>query len=53
MREHAVHRVVDGAAETAALRRDIDEGDGSFFHANMLVHDLFDLFLDSVGERST
>ena len=39
MRQDARHRVIDRAAKTAALGRDIDKGDRLFFHANMLIHD--------------
>ena len=39
MRQHARYRVIDRAAETAALRRDVDERNRPFFKASMLVHD--------------
>ncbi len=39
MRQDASHRVIDRAAETAALGHDIDKGDRLLFHADMLIHD--------------
>ena len=39
MRQHARHRLVDGAAETAALRRDIDEWDRLVVNPGVLIHD--------------
>ena len=39
MRQHARNRVVDGAAEPAALRGDIDERDRPLVEAGMLIHD--------------
>src|SRR5271169_1232675 len=39
MRQHARHRVVDRAAETAALCRDIDERNRPVIKASMLIHD--------------
>ena len=41
MREHAGDRVVDGAAEPAALRGDVDERDRPLVEAGMLIHHRF------------
>ena len=38
MREHAGNRIVDGAAEAAALRGDVDERDRPLVEAGVLVH---------------
>jgi hypothetical protein len=38
MPQHARHGVVDGAAKTAALRGDINEGDRPLFDACVLIH---------------
>ena len=38
MRQHAGDRVVDGAAETAALRGDVDERDRPLVKAGVLIH---------------
>ena len=40
MGEHAGHRLIDGLAEPAALRADVDEGHG--FYGRVLVHGAFD-----------
>ena len=39
MREHARNRLVDGAAEAAALGGDIDERDRSLVQAGVLIHE--------------
>jgi hypothetical protein len=39
MRQHPRHRVVDGAAEAAALRRNVDEWDRPLVQAGVLIHD--------------
>ena len=39
MRQHARDRVVDGAAEAAALGGDVDERDRLLFKASVLIHD--------------
>ena len=39
MRQDARHRVVDGAAEPAPLRRDVNERDRFFVNAGVLIYD--------------
>jgi hypothetical protein len=39
MRQNARHRVIDRAAETAALRRDVDERNRLLLNARVLIHD--------------
>ena len=38
MRQHARDRVIDGAAEAAALRGDVDERDRPLVEAGVLIH---------------
>ena len=38
MRQHASDRIVDGAAKTPALRRNVDERDRPLVEAGMLIH---------------
>ena len=38
MRQHARHRIIDGAAEAAALRGNVDERDRPLVEAGMLIH---------------
>jgi hypothetical protein len=51
MRQHARHRVIDGAAETTALGRHVDEGDRRLIvHASVLIHDRLIAFV-SIPEK--
>jgi hypothetical protein len=38
MRQHAGHGFVDGMAESAALRRNVDERDRPLVEAGVLIH---------------